>query len=419
MELDQAIAALYAAGVIQGAAFALILLVALMLAVGLLWGRRVASTELAQTERELLDHQEKLAAARNNVSVMKKQVEDLQRGLGQRAAHIDRIREALDSDAARRALQQPSPFAETPSRIPIIAVGNLKGGVGKTTLAANLGAFLADEQHGRLDGRKPVLFIDLDFQGSLSSILISSGLFSGEGDASAKYEINKNALMAVFDPELAPSLIANAARSLHRERLASSKFFDCDLKAAEREDLMLFEWIFAEPPNGDTRLKLAHYLASPFVQETFGAVVIDMPPRNSIFAYNALCAANNLIIPTRDDRLSTTAVRRFLGFLDAGRERLWPRLNVVGLVGMNTDAHHTRQEQIEKSLIALAKDGNRVWRAEQPPLIYLGLVPFMSSIANAAAVDFAYFNDQEKILSRTAYEYFSAVGSNVLTRLRV
>lgn len=53
----------------------------------------------------------------------------------------------------------------------IITVAAMKGGVGKTTLTANLAAYL-DRQNKR------VLLIDLDYQGSLSHMLTSAANIS-------------------------------------------------------------------------------------------------------------------------------------------------------------------------------------------------------------------------------------------------
>ncbi|MCF0234719.1 MAG: AAA family ATPase, partial [Thermoguttaceae bacterium] len=53
----------------------------------------------------------------------------------------------------------------------VLAFLNLKGGVGKTTLSANLAAAFASGNYGKgLTGARPlrVLVVDLDFQGSLS-----------------------------------------------------------------------------------------------------------------------------------------------------------------------------------------------------------------------------------------------------------
>src|SRR5499427_3770456 len=61
-------------------------------------------------------------------------------------------------------IERPRDYWRNVTNSRTLAIANLKGGVGKTTLAANIGAYLAK------DWQKRVLLIDLDFQGSLSSM---------------------------------------------------------------------------------------------------------------------------------------------------------------------------------------------------------------------------------------------------------
>src|SRR4029434_1244686 len=62
---------------------------------------------------------------------------------------------------------------------PVILVANLKGGVGKSTLVANLAAYFRE-------AGKRVLVIDGDYQGSLSNMLLTA-----DGRDQASPEINK------------------------------------------------------------------------------------------------------------------------------------------------------------------------------------------------------------------------------------
>ena len=94
--------------------------------------------------------------------------------LGLRVKKFDQLRGALlGSEEELWRLRGEIPSVETAdalrrSRAKVLVVANLKGGVGKTTIVTNLAAYFA------LKRRLRVLVIDLDYQGSLTGMMLTA-----------------------------------------------------------------------------------------------------------------------------------------------------------------------------------------------------------------------------------------------------
>lgn len=206
---------------------------------------------------------------------------------------------------------------------PIIVVANLKGGVGKTTVAANLMAHYANKKKER------VLGIDLDFQGSLT--------------ANALSEANRNNLLVVeSDNGLSKSahLIYGAdAEWLEHSpdevnQVATAKLISTYYSLAAVENRIMVEWLLGQSRH-DVRYHLADVLHDPRIQRSFDRIIIDAPPRLTTASIQALCAATHVLIPTVLDDLSTEAVAAFADQLRV-HQSLWPHLKIVGVVGTMT-----------------------------------------------------------------------------------
>lgn len=291
-----------------------------------------------------------------------------------------RIRAAVSGEIWTKALSDADREIHHARRsaIPIIAVGNFKGGVGKTTLSANLGAYFADAAPDGARGSRRVLFIDLDFQGSLSSTMVSVSGGAVE-----------NRVLRVFERELSAEHLLAVAQPLNQRALnGGCRFLDCDFIAAQSEERMLFDWVSAETPSYDLRLTLAAFLNQPAVQQAFDLVIIDMPPRNSAFAYNALAAATHLIIATKHDVLSAEAITRFVDFTEALRPVLCPMLKIIGIA-----PNMMRQNDGTRGFVEPVRlDAARRWRGEGA-LDLLPAIPLRAAISGAAGRNFAYLED--------------------------
>ncbi len=177
----------------------------------------------------------------------------------------------------------------------IIAIANQKGGVGKTTTAINLGAYLSKQ-------RKKVLIVDLDPQANTTS---------GLG-------INKNTLSgSVQDVLFNPPSVAGTL--LETE-------FDGLMLLPARPELATTEVTLVNEADREFRLKKA------LEQLDFDVILIDCPPALGLLTINALTAAKHLLIPVQAEYYALEGLGQLLETVQRIREALNPDLELLGLV---------------------------------------------------------------------------------------
>jgi len=194
--------------------------------------------------------------------------------------------------------------------IPIITIANFKGGVGKSTVAANLAAFF-DSHRGR------VLLIDLDYQGSLTDSVIN------------RDDLTFGAL-ALMDPDFnsrnIPQHFLPTSAGFENTRILASNY-----GLLEEESRALFKWIVGDTKK-DIRYLLHRFLQSAHVQAHFDVVIIDASPRITTASVNALCASTHVLIPTILDGTSTTAALNTVSAVHKLKANLSPSLNLLGIL---------------------------------------------------------------------------------------
>jgi cellulose biosynthesis protein BcsQ len=233
---------------------------------------------------------------------------------------------------AQRALKADKPWMIRPARskqssgassVPIVTIANLKGGVGKTTLTANLAAYFATETRSPMapERKRRVLVIDLDFQGSASSMLLKrEDRLPGPGQLSDASDL---LLGLLRERDVVRALGAVAPEGVQ----VIPAYYDL----ARTETRLQLQWMIGDE-RSDIRYRLRDILNAPAVQEKFDLILIDAPPRLTTATIAALCASTHLLIPTILDVVSGEAVGSFLDQIEELRD-LWHDLKFIGVVG--------------------------------------------------------------------------------------
>jgi cellulose biosynthesis protein BcsQ len=217
------------------------------------------------------------------------------------------------------------PFCPLTDRKPvIISVLNLKGGVGKTTVTANLAATLA-----RPDS--PALVIDLDYQRSLSMLLV---------DNKERILLHRGGLTIqrfLAGDDHGPASLTARVKDLGADVPNCWVLTNSDARAGgqpadsleETENRLMIEWLL-DRQRPDPRFFLREALHGPELD--YGYVFLDCPPRLTTACVNALAASDFVLIPVVPDPVSTRAVENLLRTLARFRDELCPELAVLGVV---------------------------------------------------------------------------------------
>lgn len=271
-----------------------------------------------------------LEAKEEELNQLRCEKADLEKSLAALQTQLESTFDGLSEAWYRSARQLVPDFLPLEERhCPIIAFVNLKGGVGKTTITAYLGAALAAKG-------KRVLLVDLDYQSSLTHLCLPP---ERRPWAQASDADSFRSWMWVGRFLLEPE--ASLRLALERAVRAYSRpdeylYIWPSHEWLEQVETQLFvELLFgAEESVGvDQRFRLRRVLHQPEISQWYDFVLLDCPPRVTAGCVNALMAADYYVVPVRPDSTSGDAVPRLLNWVKKFQGlRTDQPLHLLGLV---------------------------------------------------------------------------------------
>lgn len=218
----------------------------------------------------------------------------------------------------------------------VIVFANQKGGVGKTTTTANLGAYLAEL------GRR-VLLIDFDPQCNLSSSVGVSAEPPGIYDALNAGTLGDGSVRqtSVEGLHIVPSTV--------------------DLAGATVE--------LVEERGRETFLKRVLTGAA----DEYDFVFIDCPPSLGLLTVNGLVAADSVIVPLQCEYFAMEGLTQLLQSIKRVQSNLNPSLNLLGILFTMYDSRTRLAQDVVQEVISYF--GKRVFRTIIPRNVRLSEAP--------------------------------------------
>ncbi|MFH1535358.1 MAG: AAA family ATPase, partial [Patescibacteria group bacterium] len=220
----------------------------------------------------------------------------------------------------------------------IISLVNQKGGVGKTTTAVNLGAYLA--RMGRF-----VLLVDIDPQGNASSGMgieakrVQQGVYEAIINKASFRDITHHTQFEGY--KVAPSTMSLAGANV-------------ELVPVEQREYRLHNSLME-------------------VKHDFDYIIIDCPPSLGLLTINGLVAADEILIPVQSEYYALEGLGQLLNTVNLIKENLKPELSILGAVLTMFDRRYQLSQEVMQELYKFFP--NKIFRSVIPRNIRLAEAP--------------------------------------------
>jgi chromosome partitioning protein len=218
----------------------------------------------------------------------------------------------------------------------IMVFANQKGGVGKTTTAVNLGAYLAE-------AGKRVLLVDFDPQSNTTSSV------SGRKDAPGIYDVIMGKVL--------PSAAVQKCEVANLSIIPSS----IDLTGAT-----------VELVDQDQREYFLKRALAPLVPD-YDFIFIDCPPSLGLLTLNGLVAADYVIIPLQCEYFALEGLSLLLKTVNTVQKALNTELKIGGILFTMYDSRTRLAHDIVQEVTGYFKE--KVFRTIIPRNVRLGEAP--------------------------------------------